>query len=62
MHEPIAICPCFSLTNVRPEKVDWGSDQGRSILATPGLAGLARGLPKCENAGPGRKMPLMDGH
>jgi len=38
-----------------------GSDQGRSVLATAGVAALRRGLPKRENTGLGRKMPFMDG-
>ncbi len=42
--------------------VDFGSGQGRSAFGTAGVVGLRRGFQKRENAGLGRKMPLMDGH
>ena len=50
------------LFSVHPEMVDCGSDQGRSVLATAGVAALRRGLTKRENAGLGRKMPFVDGY
>ena len=46
---------------VRPEMVDFGSGQGRSLFATGGLAPLRRGLQNGENAVLGRKMPFLDG-
>jgi hypothetical protein len=48
--------------SVHPELVDCGSSQGRSVLETAGVAALRRGFPKRENAGLGRKMPIMGGH
>jgi hypothetical protein len=51
-----------SLFRVRPEMVDFGPGQGRSDFATGGVARLRRGWQKSENAGPGRKMPFLDGH
>ncbi len=39
-----------------------GSDQGRSVFVTAGVARLRQGLRKRENAGLGRKLPFLDGH
>jgi hypothetical protein len=52
----------MSLLSVHPEMVACGSDQGRSFLATAGVAALRRGLPEREIAGLGRKMPFLEGH
>jgi hypothetical protein len=45
-----------------PERVDFGFGQGRSVFETTGVASQRRGFKKGENAGQGRKMPLMVGH
>ena len=37
-------------TSVRPEMVDFGSDQGRSEIETAGVALLRRGFQLSENA------------
>jgi hypothetical protein len=50
------------LQSVYSEMADCGSDQGRSVLATAGVAALRRGLPKRENTGLGRKMLFLGGH
>jgi len=42
--------------------VDFGSEQGRSIFETAGVAALRRGLRNCENAVMSQKMPFLDGH
>jgi hypothetical protein len=70
----IKIPPCFlhfpinnfqeylCLVSVHPERVDFGSGQGRSYFTTAGVVALRRGLQNCENAGLGRKMLFLDGH
>jgi hypothetical protein len=50
------------LFSVHPEMVDCGSGQGRSDVATAGVAEATPGIAKSENAGLCRKTPLMDGH
>jgi hypothetical protein len=52
----------YSLSGVRPEMVDCGSDQGRSVFGNAGVMSLRRVFQKCENADMGLKMPFMDGH
>jgi hypothetical protein len=37
-----------------------GSDQGRSVIETTGVAALRRGFQQGENADMGRKMPFLD--
>jgi hypothetical protein len=57
MIECTAIFFVFSLepnNYVRPEMVDFGSGQGRSIFAPAGVVFLRRGLQKSENAGLGQ--------
>jgi len=56
---PMTRLPVFG--NILSEVVDCGSDQGRSVFATGGVAALRRGWRKRENAGLGRKMPLLKG-
>ena len=55
--------------SVRPQMVDFGSEQGLSNLETGGIAGYFEDsakaslrAPKSENAALGRKMPFVDGH
>jgi hypothetical protein len=52
----------WDLISFHPEMVGWGSDQGRSISETTGVAALRRGFQKRENADPGPKMPFLDGN
>jgi hypothetical protein len=42
--------------------VDCGSEQGRRVFETTGVAALRRGMQKHENAAPRRKMPFMERH
>jgi len=49
-------------TSVRPQMVDFGSEQGLSDFGTAGVGVLRRGLQKSENAALGQKMPFGDGH
>jgi hypothetical protein len=57
-------------TSVRPEMVDFGSEQGLSDFETTGIAGYVEDsaekaslrAQKSENAAPGQKMPFVDGH
>jgi hypothetical protein len=51
-----------SLNSVHPEVVDWGSDQGRTVLSTAGAGALRRELAERENAGPARKIPFLERH
>jgi hypothetical protein len=57
---------CYSLLRklhgVRSQKAGFGSGQGRSKLATAGVAWLRRGLTGIENAVRGRKMSSVGGH
>jgi hypothetical protein len=52
----------YALACARPEMVDCGSDQGRSVFETAGVARLRRGSQRRENTELGRKMLFMDGH
>jgi hypothetical protein len=57
------------ITSVRPQMVDFGSEQGLSDLETGGIARYFEDsakaslrAPKSENAALGQKMPFVDGH
>jgi len=47
------------IKSLQPGMVGCGSDQGRSILETAGVAVLRRGVPKSENADLGLKVPFL---
>jgi hypothetical protein len=56
--QPLLDSICF-FTNVRSERVDFGSGPGRSEVETTGVAAPRRGSRHSENAGRGRKMPFL---